>query len=71
MRITDQLNSLGKRVGALESVDYDESAGIARIVKMYGNIRITTTIRAKVHTYRKCEDTNPLYLAVCGDDTFI
>lgn len=70
-KMSDQVNHLTKRVGALESVDFDNAAGVARIVKLYGNIRITTVITTRLHTYRKCGDTNPLFGAVCGTDTYI
>lgn len=71
MKLTDQLNNLTSRVGALESVEFDNAAGIARITKIYGNIRVTATITARLHTYRKCGDTNPLYPAICAADSFI
>lgn len=71
MKLSDQLNGLTKRVGALESEGFDDAAGVARIVKIYGNIRITTTITARLHTYRKCGDTNPLFPAVCATDAYI
>lgn len=71
MKLTDQMTDLSKRVGALESTDYNDAQTVARITKIYGNIRITMTITAWLHEYRKCGDTNPLYPAVCGTDTYI
>jgi hypothetical protein len=70
-KMSDQVNHLTKRVGALESVDFDEAAGVARITKIYGNVRITTTITIRLHTYRKCGDTNPIFPAICAADSYI
>lgn len=70
-KMSDQVNQLTKRVGALEGVDFDDASGVARITKIYGNIRITTTITARLHNYRKCGDTNPIWPAVCAVDSYI
>jgi hypothetical protein len=70
-KLSQQINDLNKRVGALESTDFDEAAGVARITKIYGNVRITTKITVRLHTYRKCGDTNPLYPATCAVDSYI
>ena len=51
MKMSDQVNHLTKRVGALESVDFDDAAGVARIVKLYGNVRVTTTVTTNLHQY--------------------
>lgn len=71
MKLTDQLRSINQRVGALESEGFDEAAGVARISKIYGNVKVTMTISTRVHTYRKCGDTNPLYPATCATDSYI
>lgn len=71
MKISDQVNQLTKRVGALESADFDDAAGVARIVKVYGNVRVTMAISANLHEYRKCGDTNPIYPAICAADSYI
>ncbi|MGF9711710.1 hypothetical protein [Paenibacillus naphthalenovorans] len=71
MKLTDQVNDLSKRIGALESEGFDESSSVARITKIYGNLKITMKIKAWLHEYRKCGDTNPIYPATCGTDTFL
>lgn len=71
MKLTEQVAKIGQRVGALETKGFEDNGGIARIVKVYGNIRITATVRTTLHNYRKCLDINPLYGAVCGLDTYI
>lgn len=71
MKLTDQITDLTKRVGALESDGFDENATVARVTKIYGNLRVSFTIRAYAHEYRKCGDTNPLFGATCGSDTFL
>jgi hypothetical protein len=70
-KLTDQLNQLNQRVGALETEGFDEAAGIARISKIYGNVKVTMTIRYWLHEYRKCGDTAPLYGATCGTNTYL
>lgn len=69
--LSKQVASIGQRVGALETSNINTANGIARITKVYGNIQITTTVTAYLHTYRKCGDTNPIYPATCGTDTFL
>lgn len=71
MKLTEQVAKIGQRVGALETKGFDDSGGIARISKIYGGVRITATVTARVHTYRKCGDTAPIYGAVCGTDTYL
>lgn len=71
MKLSDKVAKVEQRVGALETAGFDDAAGIARISKIYGNIRITTTMTFYLHTYRKCGDTNPLYPATCGTDAYI
>jgi hypothetical protein len=69
--LSEQVAKIGQRVGALETKGINTADGIARITKIYGNIQITTTITAYLHTYRKCGDTNPIYPATCGTDTYL
>ena len=51
MKITEQVAKLSKRVDGLESNDLDENAPIARITKIYGDIKITATIKTYLHQY--------------------
>lgn len=69
--LSQQVASIGQRVGALETKDINTADGIARISKIYGNVQIITTIKVFLHTYRKCGDTNPIYPATCGTDTYL
>lgn len=69
--ITETISSLNQRVGALETTNYDDSSGISRITKIYGNVRVTVTVIAFTHIYRKCGDTAPLFGATCGTDTYL
>ena len=48
--LTEKIRDIDKRVGALETRDLDEASGIARIVKIYGNVKITATITTRVNT---------------------
>ena len=52
--LTDSLSNLNSRVTALENSDLDDAAGVARITKTYGNIKITATITTNVHQYNIC-----------------
>lgn len=51
MKLTEQVAVLSKRVDGLESNDLDENAPIARITKIYGDIKITATIKTFFHQY--------------------
>lgn len=71
MKLTDQVSDLSKRVTALESGDIDDSATIAQITKIYGGLKFTAVIAVRTHTYRNCGDTNPLYGATLGTETYM
>jgi hypothetical protein len=49
-RLSDQLVGLSQRVSALEAEDFEEGSGIARITKVYGNVRVSAVIRVRVRT---------------------
>lgn len=57
--LSDLLNSTNIRVNALENEGLDESAGIARITKLYGLIRINARIRFR--RYLTLTPRNTLY----------
>lgn len=54
--LTDILSNTNSRVGALENDGLDEAAGVARITKLYGNVRVTATITARITTYQTPSD---------------
>jgi hypothetical protein len=68
---SNDLSNLFSRVSALEQEDADSDQTVTRIAKIYGNVGVKVTFRYWVHEYRKCGDTNPIYPAICGVDTFI
>lgn len=49
--LSEQINNLNKRVGALEDSGLDGKETVTRIVKVYGNIKVTVTITVKAHDY--------------------
>jgi len=51
MNLTEKIKSIDGRVRALETKDTDTRKGIARIVKIYGNVKITATITAEMHDF--------------------
>jgi hypothetical protein len=65
------LQNLDKRVGALESEGIEDSATITQIKKIYADVEVEVTWTYWRHKYRKCGDTQPLYGAVCGADTYL
>jgi hypothetical protein len=67
----NDLANLFNRVSALEQEEVDVDQSLSRIIKIYARIGVTVTITARLHQYRICGDTQPLYPATCGSDTFI
>ncbi|CAM3876877.1 hypothetical protein COLU111180_12005 [Cohnella lubricantis] len=65
------LSNLFSRVSALEQEGVDSDQTVARIVKLYGTLGLRITLRVNLHQYRICGDTNPIYPATCGADSFI
>jgi hypothetical protein len=59
MKLTEQISNLSKRVGALESQDLDDAAGIATIKKLYGNVKLIAKVTVSVHQYHVCSTTLP------------
>lgn len=57
MNLTDQVINLNSRVTALENSDLTDKETITRITKIYGNVKVTSTIRTSVHTYKVCSTT--------------
>lgn len=55
-KLTDVLTNTNDRVTALENNNLDAAAGIARVAKLYGNIKITATITADVTFYATPND---------------
>lgn len=66
MSLTEKLNGMNKRIGALESKGLDENAGVAKITKIYGNVKITATITASLHQYPVCSETT-----ICSESLII
>lgn len=63
MGLIETINSINKRVGALESNNLDENAPVAEIQKIYSNVRITATVTASVHQYNICGEST-----ICSED---
>lgn len=64
--ITDQVTDLSKRVQALEGADTADTMSVARIMKVYGTVRMTVTVRAYLARLKYCD--NGLY---CDDSQFM
>lgn len=58
-KLTEILTNTNDRVTALENNGLDEAAGIARITKVYGNIKLTAVVTANV-----------TFLATANDDLY-
>lgn len=63
--------NLEKRIEALENDSVDENATLTQINKMYTDIEIEVTFSYWLHSYRRCGDTQPLYPARCGTDSYL
>lgn len=63
--ITEVISNTNSRVTALENNDLADKTGVARIVKIYGNLKITMTVAVRK---RSClTPSNSLYP---GSDVF-
>lgn len=69
--VSQIIQNLDKRVGALETSDIEDSANLTQIKKLYADIEIDVTWTYWLHRYRACGDTQPLYAATCGADAYI
>jgi hypothetical protein len=69
--INEILQNHEKRLNAVESESIDDHATLVQIQKLYADIGIEVKLRYWLHKYRKCGDTQPLYGAVCGTNTFL
>jgi uncharacterized protein (UPF0335 family) len=65
------LSSLFKRVSALEQEDADADQSITRIVKEYESVGISVSIDYRIHQFRICGDTNPIYGAVASASSYL
>lgn len=65
------LSNLFSRVTALEQADTDSDLTVSRITKLYATLGVTVTFKTWRHQYRMCGDTNPIYPATCGTDTYL
>lgn len=68
---SNDLGDLFQRVTALEQDDTDSDQTVTQIIKSYPRLGIRVTMTAYLHQYRKCGDTQPLYGATCGTNTFL
>lgn len=59
------------RVTALEQEGADSELTVTRITKVYSRLGLRVTVKTHLHQYRLCGDTNPIYPATCGTDTFL
>lgn len=64
--LTEQVNNLNKRIGALEDSGLDGKETITRITKIYGNVRVTTTITTLIHQYQLCSTS-----LICSESLII
>lgn len=67
----EDLSNLFSRVNALEQSDTDSDLFISRISKLYATVGLKVTFTMSLHQYRLAGDTNPLYGAVTGTDTYL
>ncbi|WP_216623568.1 hypothetical protein, partial [Corallococcus exercitus] len=56
----NDLTNLFSRVSALEQADADSDLTVARIVKVYDTLGIKVTVRASIHQYWICGQTDPI-----------
>ncbi len=57
--ISDQVTDLSKRVQALEGSDMSDTLSVARITKIYGSVKVVTTVRIRSLKVKFCD--NGLY----------
>ena len=55
-RLTDVLTNTNSRVTALENNELDDAAGVARITKIYGNIKLTAVVSVDVTYFATAND---------------
>ena len=53
-KLTDQIKGSNTRIKALENSNLSNQLAVARIIKQYGNVKITITQRINQHTYNIC-----------------
>lgn len=63
--LTQMLQGVSGRVSALED-DQTQADGLSRIVKVYGSLRITVTLRWSKYQFRVCSDS-----LACSDSLII
>ncbi len=57
MKLSEYLQQQDKRVNALESTDMEDLNTIARIKKLYNDLKVTQVIRVSVASYHTCSNT--------------
>lgn len=67
--LTDQIAGLGQRVSALEGSNTADNAGIARIFKIYGNIKVSVKTSVYLHKFAVCDAA--LYGEINGNDLYL
>ena len=67
----NDLSNLFGRVTALEQEDADSDQTVTQVFKMYPRLGIRVRMIAYLHDLRICGDTQPLYSATCGTDTYL
>lgn len=63
--LTDQLQTMGRRVGALED-DQSEPDVITRVVKGYGTVKVRCIFRFSTYRFRVCSEN-----LVCSESLVI
>lgn len=69
--VVEIMQEFDKRLDALESEDIEESALVTHVNKLYADIEIEVSWKIWPHRYRRSGDTQPLYAAVCGTNTYL
>lgn len=63
--LTDYINSVERRVGALEDEQSTPDV-ISQIVKGYGTLRVRAILRVRAHTYHLCSES-----LLCSEELII
>lgn len=63
--LTDYLNSMERRVGALEEEQSTPDI-ITQITKGYGTLRVRAILRVRAHTYHLCSES-----LLCSEELII
>ncbi|WP_026478265.1 hypothetical protein [Alkaliphilus transvaalensis] len=57
MKLSEYLQQQEKRVNALESTEMEDLSTIARIKKLYSDVKVTQLVKVTYITYKPCSTT--------------